>query len=151
VIAAKLASADELERTSRVVRRGRQNRTAAHFDLQRVAFARIAYLFRPDDAVEWDLETESAVRKHAQAAQTLRDYRVWLEPRIANGIDAAELRAAAKPWAQEHGLKLPAFFQPVRCALAGVIHGADLFDVMALLGPRAVLRRLEVGAQRLGG
>ena len=52
-------------------------------------------------------------------------------------------------WAAEKGLKLPAFFQPVRFALSGEVHGADLFDVMVLLGAESVLRRLEAGANRL--
>jgi hypothetical protein len=37
----------------------------------------------------------------------------------------------------------------VRLALSGVVQGADLFDVMALLGPERVLARLERGAARL--
>jgi glutamyl-tRNA synthetase len=110
---------------------------------------RIAYLFQPDDAVVWTDEPLAAVRKHANAAQTLVDFRAWLAPRIERGVDAAELRESAKKWAQEKGLKLPAFFQPVRLALSGVVQGADLFDVMALLGPERVLARLERGAARL--
>jgi len=113
--------------------------------------SRVAYLFQPDEAVAWEAEALEAVRKHPGAVQTLRAYRAWLEPRIANGVDAAALRGAAKGWAQEQGIKLPAFFQPLRLALCGVVHGADLFDVIALLGPRAVLARLEHAAQRLAG
>jgi glutamyl/glutaminyl-tRNA synthetase len=82
--------------------------------------------------------------------QTLRDYRAWLEGRVSGGVDAAALRDGAKAWAQERGLKLPAFFQPVRLALCGVVNGADMFDVMALLGGPAVLARLDAAAQRLG-
>ncbi|MCY3002725.1 MAG: glutamate--tRNA ligase [Planctomycetota bacterium] len=111
--------------------------------------ARIAYLFQPDDAVATNDAALAAVRKHANTAQTLRDYREWLAPKIATGVDAAALRDTSKAWAAEKGLKLPAFFQPVRFALSGEVHGADLFDVMVLLGSESVLRRLEAAASRL--
>ena len=112
---------------------------------------RIAYLFQRDEAVLWADDAVVAVRKHANAVQTVREYREWLAPRVTGGIDAAALREASKAWAQEKGLKLPAFFQPVRLALCGVVNGADIFDVMALLGAPAVLARLEHGAARLAG
>jgi glutamyl-tRNA synthetase len=113
--------------------------------------SRIAYLFQPDDEVKWHDDALAAVRKHANAVETLRAFRDWLAPRIAGGVVAAELREPAKSWAAERGLKLPAFFQPVRCALSGVVQGADLFDVMALLGSESVLRRLDRAVARLGG
>ncbi len=110
---------------------------------------RIAYAFQPDENVTWQPDAELAVRKHVGAAVTLRAFAAWLAPRVENGVNAAELRDASKLWAQEQGLKLPAFFQPLRCALAGVVQGADAFDVMALLGGASTLRRLERGAARL--
>ena len=149
VVAAGLCSADELARRSAwflEVVKTEQARISIYSELP----ARIAYLFQPDSAVVWADEAVVAVKKHAAAVQTLRDYRAWLEGRVSGGVDAAALRDAAKAWAQERGLKLPAFFQPVRLALCGVVNGADMFDVMALLGGPAVLARLDAAAQRLG-
>jgi glutamyl-tRNA synthetase len=148
VVAAKLTSAEDLAARRAwfvEVVKSEQARIHIYSELP----PRIAYLFQPDDAVVWTDEPLAAVRKHANAAQTLVDFRAWLAPRIERGVDAAELRESAKKWAQEKGLKLPAFFQPVRLALSGVVQGADLFDVMALLGPERVLVRLERAAARL--
>lgn len=148
VVAAKLTSAEDLAARRAwfvEVVKSEQARIHIYSELP----PRIAYLFQPDDAVVWTDEPLAAVRKHANAAQTLVDFRAWLAPRIERGVDAAELRESAKKWAQEKGLKLPAFFQPVRLALSGVVQGADLFDVMVLLGPERVLTRLERGAARL--
>ncbi len=148
VVAANLTSAEDLAARRAwfvEVVKSEQARIHVYSELP----PRIAYLFQPDDAVVWTDEPLAAVRKHANAAQTLVDFRAWLAPRIERGVDAAELRDSSKKWAQEKGLKLPAFFQPVRLALSGVVQGADLFDVMALLGPERVLVRLERGAARL--
>jgi len=148
VVAAQLTSAEDLAaRRAWFVEVVKSEQARIHIYSELAP--RIAYLFQPDDAVVWTDEPLAAVRKHANAAQTLVDFRAWLAPRIERGVDAAELRESAKKWAQEKGLKLPAFFQPVRLALSGVVHGADLFDVMVLLGPERVLTRLERGAARL--
>ncbi|MBL8801456.1 MAG: glutamate--tRNA ligase [Planctomycetes bacterium] len=148
VVAAKLTSAEDLAaRRAWFVEVVKSEQARIHIYSELAP--RIAYLFQPDDAVVWTDEPLAAVRKHANAAQTLVDFRAWLAPRIERGVDAAELRESAKKWAQEKGLKLPAFFQPVRLALSGVVHGADLFDVMVLLGPERVLVRLERAAARL--
>ncbi|NUP96486.1 MAG: glutamate--tRNA ligase [Planctomycetaceae bacterium] len=148
VVEAELATAEQLSENAKwfeEVVKTEQPRINIYSELP----ARIAYLFQPDDAVETNDAALAAVRKHANAAQTLRDYREWLAPKVAGGIDAAALRDTSKAWAAEKGLKLPAFFQPVRFALSGEVHGADLFDVMALLGAESVLRRLEAAANRL--
>jgi len=148
VVAAKLTSAEDLAaRRAWFVEVVKSEQARIHIYSELAP--RIAYLFQPDDAVVWTDEPLAAVRKHANAAQTLVDFRAWLAPRIERGVDAAELRESSKKWAQEKGLKLPAFFQPVRLALCGVVQGADMFDVMALLGPEHVLARLERGAARL--
>ena len=148
VVAAKLTSAEDLAaRRAWFVEVVKSEQARIHIYSELAP--RIAYLFQPDDAVVWTDEPLAAVRKHANAAQTLVDFRAWLAPRIERGVDAAELRESSKKWAQEKGLKLPAFFQPVRLALCGVVQGADMFDVMALLGPERVLTRLERGAARL--
>jgi glutamyl/glutaminyl-tRNA synthetase len=89
------------------------------------------------------------VRKHADRIQTLRAYLDWLRPRISGGIDAATLREDSKRWAQDKGLKMPAFFWPLRVALTGHGSGPDIFDVMTWLGAPRVLRRIEVAIERL--
>jgi glutamyl/glutaminyl-tRNA synthetase len=60
------------------------------------------------------------------------------------------LRAASKAWVAERGVKIPALFQPLRCALTGEAGGPDLFDAMAALGAEGTLARLEAGVARLG-
>lgn len=148
VVAAKLATAEQLAaRRAWFVEavKSEQPRIHVYSELP----PRIAYLFQPDDAVVWADESVAAVRKHANAVATIQEYRAWLAPRVEQGVDAPELRESSKKWAQEKGLKLPAFFQPVRLALCGVVQGADLFDVMALLGAEHVLARLDCGAARL--
>jgi glutamyl-tRNA synthetase len=110
---------------------------------------RIAYLFERDEEVRWREDAEAAARKHAGAATTLREYRGWLAPKLAGGVEAAKLRDETKAWVQQRGIKIPALFQPLRCALTGFANGPDLFDVMALLGPERTLARLDRAAERL--
>lgn len=59
------------------------------------------------------------------------------------------LGPATKAWVAERGQKLPALFQPLRCALTGRAGGPDLFTVMGLLGPEASARRIAAGIVRL--
>jgi glutamyl-tRNA synthetase len=110
---------------------------------------RIAYLFARDEDVPWTADAEAAARKHAGAAATLREYRDWLAAQLEGGVEAAKLRDGTKAWVQQRGLKIPALFQPLRCALTGFPNGPDLFDVIALLGPGRALARLDRAAQRL--
>jgi len=150
VVAAGLTTADDLERRSAWfvdVVRLEQPRIQIYSELS----ARIAYLFQGDDSVHWSEEAIAAVAKHAGAAATLAEYRQWLAPQVERGVDASALREASKAWAKERSLKLPAFFQPVRLALCGEVHGADLFDIMALLGAEHVLARLQLAVARLAG
>jgi len=108
--------------------------------------ARIAYLFAPAEGLDWDPKAEKGARKHDGSADTLRAYAAWLADQDAIG---AELGAATKAWVQERGIKIPALFQPLRCALTGAPGGADLFDIIGLLGPELVQARLADAAQRL--
>ncbi|MFN0242655.1 MAG: glutamate--tRNA ligase [Planctomycetota bacterium] len=110
---------------------------------------RIRYLFVDDDKVAYDPEAEKSVRKHENRVETLAVFLAWLRPRIASGIDAAALREAGRAWTLERGLKMPQLFQPLRCALAGALTGADAYDMMSWLGPERTLRRLEIALERL--
>lgn len=112
---------------------------------------RLAYLFAPDDALPFDPKAERNARKQDPEGSTLLSYREWLEPRLVAGaaIDAAALREDTRAWVGEQGLSFGALFQPLRCALTGAAGGADLFDVMGLLGRERTLARLAAGSQRL--
>jgi len=146
VIGAGLATADEL-----VARRDWYLRVVA-LEKERIRLyselpARIAFHFAPDDAVVWEPAAEAAARKRADARATLAAYRDWLDGRSLS--DAAALGAATKAWIAERGLKIPDLFQPLRCVLTGLAGGPDLFELMGMLGPERVRRRLEAGRARL--
>jgi glutamyl-tRNA synthetase len=111
---------------------------------------RIAFLFAPDEEVPFHPKAAKGARKHAAAEETLLAYRIRLEAALA-GEDASpdRLREDARAWIEEQGLKMPALFQPLRCVLTGEPGGADLFEVIAVLGPESALRRIEAGTRRL--
>jgi nondiscriminating glutamyl-tRNA synthetase len=148
VVAAGQMSEDELARRAdwfHAVVTGVRERIRLYAELPE----RIAFLFEDDAAVTWTPEAEQGARKHEARVDTLRAFRAWLAPRVADGVDAAALRDAAKAWVAERGLKFPALFQPLRCALTGQAGGPDLFDVIAWLGPASALARIDAGAERL--
>ena len=91
-----------------------------------------------------------AARKNEGRTRTLDEYLAWLAPRIEGGaIDPGPLREATRAWTAEKGLSMAALFQPLRCALTGAGGGADLFEVMRLLGPAHVSRRIRRASERL--
>ena len=147
VVAAGLADEEELARRrewfERVVAQERE-RIRLYSELP----ARIAFYFAPDDSVVYDPKAEKGARKREGAVQTLEAYREWLAGQDLTEPEALGERTRA--WLAERGLKLPALFQPLRCALTGLPGGPDLFQVMALLGPEAVDARLAAGIERLG-
>jgi glutamyl-tRNA synthetase len=148
VVAAGLASAAELEERRawfEVVVASEQER----FELYSELPGRIAYLFEPDLEVTYEPEAEAAARKQPEAAELLAAFGDWLAARLAEGSEVQGLGAAAKQWVKDRGLKLPALFQPLRCALTGRGGGPDLFTVMGLLGPEAARRRIAAAVQRL--
>jgi nondiscriminating glutamyl-tRNA synthetase len=109
----------------------------------------IAYLFVADEGLVYEEAAEKGARKHEKRVDTLRAFQSWIEPRIANGIEPAPLRDACKQWVAEQGLKMPALFQPLRCALTGQAGGPDLFDTMLWLGQKSTLRRIALAIERL--
>jgi nondiscriminating glutamyl-tRNA synthetase len=109
----------------------------------------IAYLFAADEKVVYDESAEKNARKHENRITVLRSFLEWLRPRLAQGVDAAALRDAAKLWVGEQGIKMPVLFQPLRCALSGLAGGPDMFDTMHWLGAERTLRRIEIAIERL--
>jgi glutamyl-tRNA synthetase len=109
----------------------------------------IAYLFVADEKLAYDDAAEKGARKHEKRVETLRAFLAWLGPRIENGIDPAPLREACKQWVADQGLKMPALFQPLRCALTGQAGGPDLFDTMTWLGAASTRRRIALAIERL--
>ena len=63
--------------------------------------------------------------------------------------DVEGLGAETKAWVKEQGLKFPALFQPLRCALTGMAGGRDLADCMSLLGPERTRARIAAARERL--
>ncbi len=148
VIAAGLMTEDELAARRdwfRAVVHSEQERFQIYSELPE----RIAYLFAPDDEVEFDPGALKNARKHDGGAETLRSFASWVDQRLGQGAALEELGQDAKAWVSERGLKIPALFQPLRCALTGRAGGPDLFAILALLGPERSHRRIEVGARRL--
>ncbi|MDF1800674.1 MAG: glutamate--tRNA ligase [Planctomycetota bacterium] len=112
----------------------------------------IGYLFADDAGLVWDPKAEKGARKHAAAPETLAAFATWLAARGAAGeaLEGADLAEATKAWVAERGLKIPGLFQPLRCALTGAPGGADLFEIIGLLGLDATLARIADAAARLG-
>ena len=111
---------------------------------------RLAYLFAPDDEVVYQDDALRAARKHEDRTKVLEEHLAWLAPRIEGGaIEPGPLREATRAWIAEKGLSMAALFQPLRCALTGAGGGADLFEVMRLLGPARVLQRIRRAIERL--
>ncbi len=145
---AGLATAAELEERRAWYERlvaSEQERIQLYGDLPE----RSAYLFAPDESVPYDAKAEKGARKHEDRDRVLAAFAAWLAERDAAGDDPAALREGARGWVAEQGLALPALFQPLRCALTGKPGGADLFDVIGLLGVDRALRRIAQARERL--
>ncbi|MEW6072649.1 MAG: glutamate--tRNA ligase [Planctomycetota bacterium] len=111
--------------------------------------ARIAYLFAPDDEVPWQPAALKNARRHEGAEILLGEYLAWLRPQLATGGGAPVLRETTRGWLEARGTKPPVLLQPLRCVLTGEPGGADIFDVIAVLGSERTISRLEAGIRRL--
>ena len=148
VVSAGLATQAQLEQRREwflQVLRGEQARIRTYAELP----AKIAYLFAADDAVVYEPDAEKNARKQGAGVATLTDYRAFLSQQLDAGADAAQLRDGTRAWVAARGLKMPALFQPLRCALTGQAGGPDLFDVIVLLGGTAALARIDAAIRRL--
>ncbi len=109
---------------------------------------RVASFFEADDAVTYADKAEAGARKHDARIEILRSFAEWLKGREA-GESPEDMAGAAKAWVKDRGLKFPALFQPLRCALTGMAGGRDLFDCIDLLGRDSALARIETAMTRL--
>jgi nondiscriminating glutamyl-tRNA synthetase len=145
VIDAGICSREELER-----RRAWYEAVVAQ-EKERTGSTRapqIAHYFASDEDVRYEPDVEASVRKREDRVAVLTQYAGWLAERESNE-EPASLSAATKSWLSERGLKVPALFQPLRLALTGMGGGADLFEIMRLLGRDRVLARIHAGVRRL--
>jgi glutamyl-tRNA synthetase len=150
VVRAGLMTEAEIER------RGEWFRRAVASERERIRLyselpERIAYLFAPDAEVPYQEKALENSRKHVDGARVLGEFQAWLAAGLAAGATPAALREGARAWMGERGLALPVLFQPLRCVLMGSTGGADLFDVIDLLGPERTRARIERGRERLFG
>lgn len=149
VIEAGLATAEELDARKDWYRRAlrmEQERIKLYSEMP----GRLAYLFASDEDVPYEDKALKNAKKHAEFATILADYLEWVRPRLEEGFDTEALGTDTKAWISERGFKIPVLFQPLRCALSGAAGGADLFQMMALLGREKVGKRIEHGIQRMG-
>jgi glutamyl-tRNA synthetase len=109
---------------------------------------RLAYLFAGDEDLEYAPDALAGARKHEGRVRDLADYLEWLAPRLES-FDAASVSIDTRAWIKDRGLKMPALFQPLRCALTGAAGGVDLFEAMRLLGGARVRRRIGRALERL--
>jgi len=150
VVAAGLATEAELEERSDWFVRAvaaHQERFRLYSDLPGL----IGFLFAGDEGLEWAPKAEKGARKHAAAVETLSAWSAWLSERANAGeaVEGDELAEASKAWLAERELKIPALFQPLRCALTGAPGGADLFAIIGLLGLEKTRARIADACARL--
>jgi glutamyl-tRNA synthetase len=151
LVGAGLIARAELERSRAWYERlaaCEQERLTTYADLAQ----RSAWLFADEAAgrpLVWDEAALAAAKKQPAAAETLRDFALWLREQLSLGRTKAELREGAKAWITARGAKLPALFQPLRLALTGQSGGLDLFDALELLGSERALARIDAAAARL--
>jgi len=148
VVQAGLATQAQLEQRRDwflEVLRGEQERIRTYAEVP----AKIAYLFAADDAVVFEPEAEKNARKQSAAVATLGEYRAWLAQQLEAKSAAAALRDGTRAWVAARGAKMPALFQPLRCALTGQAGGPDLFEVIGLLGGPSALARIDSAIRRL--
>ena len=109
--------------------------------LELIDLAQFIYATRPlaiDAAAAEHLKTDS--RAHiAGFAEVLRALADWSVPAID---------AAARVYAEQHGLKLGKVAQPLRAALTGRTVSPGIFEVMVLIGREETLARLEDQTER---
>ncbi|MEO0651403.1 MAG: glutamate--tRNA ligase [Planctomycetota bacterium] len=102
------------------------------------------YLFADNGAVAYDPKALKGSAKHGP--EVLSAWSAWADGHLS---EPGGLGEATKAWIGEQGYKIPQLFQPLRCALTGKPGGADLFEIIALLGPERTRARVAAGLERM--
>jgi len=56
---------------------------------------------------------------------------------------AVDIEAVTKPFIEQHGLKFPQLFQPIRISLTGGTHAPSVYDIVAILGVKETVARIN--------
>ncbi len=91
------------------------------------------------------IETKASAMLTPEARQLIGELRSALA--AVPVWDATTTEAAVRTFAEQHALKLGAIAQPLRVALTGKTTSPGIFDVLAVLGQKECLARLEDQAQ----
>ncbi|MCH2125263.1 MAG: glutamate--tRNA ligase [Pirellulaceae bacterium] len=104
--------------------------------------------FAADDQLEFDEKSfEKRMRKPAEAADLLRDFRHCLE--VTDSFEAAALETLLKSFVEEHAIKIGQIIHPLRVAITGKGVGLGMFETMSILDREACLRRIDAALARL--
>ncbi|WP_038055898.1 glutamate--tRNA ligase [Thermus amyloliquefaciens] len=106
------------------------------FDTLKELPEKAPYLFREDYPF-----SERAQEKLREGLSLLREARPLLEAQ--EDWSESALEGLLRGFAQERGLKLGQVAQPLRAALTGSLETPGLFEIMALLGKKRTLSRLD--------
>ncbi|MEM9799718.1 MAG: glutamate--tRNA ligase [Planctomycetota bacterium] len=109
---------------------------------------RVRTFFEDDEGIAYEERAEKNARKHEDRVRTLEDFEAWLgDP--SRPAEPEALGAEMKDWVKERGVKFPAVFQPLRCAVTGMAGGRDLADSILLLGVDRARVRIRAALSRL--
>jgi glutamyl-tRNA synthetase len=114
--------------------------------LPRDLFVDHAYFF--SDPREYDPAGAAKHFADANILQRLREYTDDLSR--VEAFEAASLEAHLRAWCETRQLSAGKLIHPVRLALTGKIVSPSLFELMAILGRDAVLRRLHAALKFTG-
>ncbi len=70
--------------------------------------------------------------------------------RNTSPFDTASLTERVKGWIADAGISFGRVMQPLRLSLVGEMKGPDVMDIMALLGKKETVERIENAMKRLG-
>lgn len=97
--------------------------------------------FVADDQVSYDKGALDKALRKPGAAALLAKYRMYLA--AAEPFDTEPLEGMTRRFAEAEGVKVNDIIHAARVALTGKSIGFGLFDIMAILGKEASLRRME--------
>ncbi len=111
---------------------------------------RVSTLLELKDAISNILATPSGydqkgVKKFIKedTTQMLESYVNLLNNTTAQLHLACDIEAITKPFIEENGLKFPQLFQPIRISLTGGTNAPSVYDIIAILGVKETVARIE--------